>query len=150
MSDDPSRSTSASGRRPTPSSPTAARESWANDEMVWGVGTRRWTRVLGDVDGLDVVELGCGTAFFAARSRGGAPVPSASIRLRRNSTTARRMHAEIGLEFPLVEAPAEAVPLADSSFDLVLSEYGASLWADPTNGFRRPRACSVREAGSSF
>ena len=32
---------------------------------------------------------------------------------------------------PLVEASAEAVPLADGSFDLVLSEYGASIWCDP-------------------
>jgi SAM-dependent methyltransferase len=36
-----------------------------------------------------------------------------------------------GLEFPLVEAPSEAVPLPDASFDLAVSEYGASLWADP-------------------
>src|SRR4029077_17427404 len=33
--------------------------------------------------------------------------------------------------FPLVEAAAEAVPLADASFDLAVSEYGASLWAVP-------------------
>jgi SAM-dependent methyltransferase len=26
----------------------------------------------------------------------------------------------------------ESVPLPDASFDLVLSEYGASIWADPT------------------
>ena len=33
--------------------------------------------------------------------------------------------AEFGLEFPLLEASAEAVPLADASFDLAVSEYGA-------------------------
>ena len=38
---------------------------------------------------------------------------------------------ETGILFPLVEAPAEAVPLPDASFDLAISEYGASLWADP-------------------
>ena len=38
---------------------------------------------------------------------------------------------ETGIRFPLVESPAEAVPLPDASFDLALSEYGASLWADP-------------------
>jgi SAM-dependent methyltransferase len=31
----------------------------------------------------------------------------------------------------LVEAYGEAVPLPDAAFDLVLSEYGASIWADP-------------------
>jgi SAM-dependent methyltransferase len=41
------------------------------------------------------------------------------------------MQIEAGIEFPLVEAPGESVPLPDASFDLVLSEYGASLWADP-------------------
>jgi SAM-dependent methyltransferase len=41
------------------------------------------------------------------------------------------MQAETGIEFPLVEAAAEEVPLPDSSFDLALSEYGASIWADP-------------------
>jgi SAM-dependent methyltransferase len=41
------------------------------------------------------------------------------------------MQAKTGLEFPLYEAPGEDVPLPDASCDLVLSEYGASLWADP-------------------
>ncbi len=41
------------------------------------------------------------------------------------------MQAETGLEFPLVEAPGESVPLPGASFDLALSEYGASIWADP-------------------
>jgi SAM-dependent methyltransferase len=33
--------------------------------------------------------------------------------------------------FPLLLASAEQVPLADASFDLVISEYGASIWCDP-------------------
>jgi ubiquinone/menaquinone biosynthesis C-methylase UbiE len=41
------------------------------------------------------------------------------------------MQEETGISFPLVEAPAEAVPLPDASFDLAVSEYGASLWAVP-------------------
>jgi len=45
--------------------------------------------------------------------------------------TARRLMAETGIEFPLVEASAEDVPLPDASFDLAISEYGASLWCDP-------------------
>jgi SAM-dependent methyltransferase len=32
---------------------------------------------------------------------------------------------------PLIEANAEQVPLADGSFDLVVSEYGASVWCAP-------------------
>jgi SAM-dependent methyltransferase len=45
--------------------------------------------------------------------------------------TARRMQEHLGPVFPLVEAPGERVLLPDASFDLAVSEYGASLWADP-------------------
>src|SRR6266567_9136576 len=45
--------------------------------------------------------------------------------------TARRMMRETGIEFPLIEADAAETGLPDSSFDLVLSEYGASIWVDP-------------------
>jgi SAM-dependent methyltransferase len=41
------------------------------------------------------------------------------------------MQAEFGLDFPLIQAFAEDVPLTDASFDLAHSEYGASLFADP-------------------
>jgi ubiquinone/menaquinone biosynthesis C-methylase UbiE len=108
----------------------SAREAWTKATLEWGVFHIRdeW---LGDVAGLDVVELGCGTAYFSASlARAGArpvgvdPTPA-------QLETARRMQQETGIEFPLVEAPAESVPLPDASFDLALSEYGASLWADP-------------------
>ena len=36
-----------------------------------------------------------------------------------------------GIGFPLVEADAGATGLADACADLVLSEYGASIWVDP-------------------
>jgi len=110
-----------------------AAQSWAADEIRWGVWGRPESElnVLGDVDGLDIVELGCGTAYFSAwLARRGArvvgvdPTPA-------QLETARRMQQETGLEFPLVEATGEDVPLPDASFDIVHSEYGASIWADP-------------------
>ena len=111
----------------------SARRSWEREEIVWGVFgvPESEVGVLGDVSGLDAVELGCGTAFCSAwLARRGArvvgvdPTPA-------QLETARRMQAEFGLEFPLVEAFGEDVPLPDASFDLVHSEYGASIWADP-------------------
>jgi SAM-dependent methyltransferase len=45
--------------------------------------------------------------------------------------TARRCQQEFGIEFPLVEASAEDVPLPSESFDLAISEYGAVIWCDP-------------------
>jgi SAM-dependent methyltransferase len=110
-----------------------ARRKWEQREMTWGVWNtpESAVRVLPDVAGLDVVELGCGTAYFAswlarrgARVVGVDPTPA-------QLETARAMQAELGIEFPLVEAAAESVPLADASFDLALSEYGASIWSDP-------------------
>jgi SAM-dependent methyltransferase len=110
-----------------------AREAWAQPEIDWGVFgiPESQLSVLGDVAGLDALELGCGTAYFSAwlarrgaRAVGVDPTPA-------QLATAREMQAEFGLEFPLVEAAAEDVPLPDASFDLVHSEYGASIWADP-------------------
>ncbi len=114
--------------------PSATPETWASDEVGWGIFGIREEDLgspLGDVRGLDVVELGCGTAYFSARlaKRGARPVgvdPTPA-----QLATARRMQDATGITFPLVEAPGERVPLPDSSFDLALSEYGASLWADP-------------------
>jgi SAM-dependent methyltransferase len=111
-----------------------AERSWAPQEITWGVfgvGEMALGSPLGDVAGLDVVELGCGTAYFSAQlaMRGARPVgvdPTPA-----QLATARRMQALTGPVFPLVEAPAERVPLPDASFDLAFSEYGASLWADP-------------------
>ncbi|HEU5279530.1 MAG TPA: class I SAM-dependent methyltransferase [Gaiellaceae bacterium] len=111
----------------------SAQRAWAQDEIRWGVWERPESElnVLGDVDGLDIVELGCGTAYFSAwLARRGArvvgvdPTPA-------QLETARRLQRETQLEFPLIEATGEDVPLPDASFDIVHSEYGAAIWADP-------------------
>lgn len=111
-----------------------AKRAWDHEGILWGVfaiSEEEVGALPASVDGLDVVELGCGTAYFGSwLARRGAhvvgvdPTPA-------QLATARRMMAESGVEFPLVEAPGEAVPLPDASFDLAISEYGASLWADP-------------------
>jgi SAM-dependent methyltransferase len=87
--------------------------------------------VLGDVAGLDVVELGCGTAYFSAwLARLGARPVGVDITPAQLGT-ARRLMDETGIEFPLVEADAGETGLPDAGFDLALSEYGASIWVDP-------------------
>jgi SAM-dependent methyltransferase len=111
----------------------SAEKAWAQDEITWGI----WSipdselNVIGDVDGLDVIELGCGTAYFSswlarrgARVVGLDPTPA-------QLETARRMQRETGIEFELIEGIGEDVPKPDASFDVALSEYGASIWADP-------------------
>ena len=111
----------------------SGRRSWASDEPTWGIWgiPERELCLLPELEGKDVVELGCGTAYWSAwLTRRGARVVGVDptpAQLER----ARRFQAEFDLEFPLIEAAAEEVPLEDASFDLAFSEYGASIWADP-------------------
>jgi len=107
--------------------------NWAADEPSWGIWNvpERELRVLPEVGGLDVVELGCGTAYWSAwlARRGARPV---GIDIsEKQLETARRLQGEHGLEFPLLHGSAEEVPFPDRSFDLAISEYGAAIWCDP-------------------
>jgi SAM-dependent methyltransferase len=109
------------------------RRSWEAKEPSWGVWQvpESELRVLPDVSGLDVVELGCGTAYVSAwlARRGARPVGIDNFAVQ--LANARRFQREFGLEFPLIHADAERAPLASGRFDLAISEYGASIWCDP-------------------
>jgi SAM-dependent methyltransferase len=110
-----------------------ASTNWALDEISWGIWgiDEAELNVLGDVAGLDVVELGCGTAYFSAwlAKKGARPVGVDVTPAQLE--TARRLMRETGIEFPLLEADAAETGLGDGCADLVLSEYGASIWVDP-------------------
>jgi ubiquinone/menaquinone biosynthesis C-methylase UbiE len=116
---------------------TNAEHTDADAARQWNDATLRWGVFeiadvwLGDVAGLDVVELGAGTAYVSAKLARGGARPVAVDPTPAQLDTARRLQRETGIEFPLVESPAESVPLPDASFDVAISEYGASLWADP-------------------
>ena len=126
-----------------------AAAAWARDEIEWGVfaAPEIELHVLGDVAGKDIVELGCGTAYFSAwlAKRGARPVGVDVTPAQ--LATAQRMQQETGIDFPLIEASAEEVPLHDATFDLALSEYGASIWADP-RGWVREAARLLRPDGT--
>jgi SAM-dependent methyltransferase len=123
-----------------------AESNWASD-ISWGIWAvdEKELNVLGDVNGLDVAELGCGTAYFSAwlAKRGARPVGVDVTPAQ--LATARRMMQKTGIEFPLVEADAAETGLPDVSFDLVLSEYGASIWVDPYRWI--PEAARLLRAG---
>jgi SAM-dependent methyltransferase len=111
----------------------AARSNWAREAIGWGIWDIPETEIgaLPDVAGSDVVELGCGTAYISAwlARRGARPT---GVDLSENQlATARELQGQHGLHFPLIHASAEDVPLPDACADLVVSEYGASLWCDP-------------------
>ena len=109
------------------------RRAWAQAEPTWGIWhlPEAELRALPDVEGKDVIELGCGTAYWSAwMARRGARVVGIDNSAKQLET-ARALQQEHGLDFPLIHGNAECVPLPDASFDLALSEYGASLWCDP-------------------
>ena len=110
------------------------RRKWQPDRAPsWGVWDipEAELKTLPPLDGIDAIELGCGTAYWSAwLARGGARVVGVDI-TPEQLATARELQAEHGLDLKLIEGNAEEVPLPDASFDLALSEYGASIWCDP-------------------
>jgi SAM-dependent methyltransferase len=111
----------------------SGRRAWAQDELTWGMWEirEREVGVVPKVDGRDVVELGCGTAYWSAwlARRGGrvAALDNSSRQL----ATARMLQREFGLAFPLVHGNAEQTPFPSERFDVAISEYGAAIWCDP-------------------
>ena len=111
----------------------AADDMWARDEVAWGLFAvpERVLGVLGEVDGLDVVELACGTAYFSAwLARAGARTVAVDLS-HEQLVTAQRLQRRVGPSFPLVQADAEQLPLTGGCYDLVVSEHGAAAWCDP-------------------
>src|SRR6478609_9398860 len=109
-------------------------ENWAAEEVSWGIFSvpEEQVRLLpADLDGKDVIELGCGTAYVSAwlAKRGAKPVGIDNS--PKQLETARRLQAQHGIEFPLLLGNAETVPYPDASFDYAISEYGAAIWCDP-------------------
>jgi len=112
------------------------RRCWTSDTITWGIWNLLESEIgalspLEQWKGKDVVELGCGTAYFSAwfAKLGANPV---GIDLTpAQLANARAFQAEFGIDFPLIEASAEDVPLRSGTFDLAFSEYGASIWCDP-------------------
>lgn len=82
-------------------------------------------RLLGDVRGRDVLEIGCGAAQCARwLVTRGARVAAFDIS-RGQLLHARRIDEETGVRVPAVQADAEALPFAAESFDVACSAFGA-------------------------
>jgi SAM-dependent methyltransferase len=112
----------------------SADRSWTAAEPTWGIWRVPEAQIgvlPDDVTGLDAIDLGCGTGYVSAwlARKGARPVGIDSS--PEQLATARRMQTRHGLEFPLLLGNAEATPFDDASFDLAISEYGASIWCDP-------------------
>ena len=129
----------------------AGERNWAAAEPSWGIWAVPESRVgvlPADLAGKEAVELGCGTAYVSAwlARRGARPVgiDNSPAQL----ATARRLQREHGLDFPLLQADAEALPLPDARFDFAISEYGAAIWCDPYRWI--PEASRVLRPGGEL
>ncbi|HVU92981.1 MAG TPA: class I SAM-dependent methyltransferase [Jatrophihabitans sp.] len=104
-------------------------------------------RLLGDVAGRRVLEVGCGSAMCSRwlAARGARPVAfdiSAGM-LRHARLGARRT----GVDVPLVQADAEALPFADSVFDLAFTAFGAVAFVSDSARVMREVARVLRPGG---
>ncbi|NUR86553.1 MAG: methyltransferase domain-containing protein [Nonomuraea sp.] len=82
-------------------------------------------RLLGEVRGRDVLEIGCGAAQCARWLVGqGARVAAFDVS-HRQLRHSQRLDEETGLRVPAVQADAESLPFAAASFDLACSAFGA-------------------------
>ena len=103
------------------------------DEPRWGMWQLPDSElgILGELDGKDVLELGCGAAQWSILlARRGARVVGLD-NSGRQLEHARELMAAAGVDFPLVHASADEVPLPDASFDVVFCDHGAMTFADP-------------------
>jgi SAM-dependent methyltransferase len=103
------------------------------DEPRWGMWQLPDSElgVLGDVAGKDVLELGCGAAQWSILLSGRGARCVGLDNSARQLEHARRLMDAAGVDFPLVHASADDVPLPDASFDVVFCDHGAMTFADP-------------------
>ena len=124
----------AAWQRWAPHYRAAGRRAWAEDEPRWGM----WATLESEIGllrecevGWNAVELGCGTGHVCAwLARAGLHPVGIDI-AQAQIDNAFAFQYEFNVRFRLDQANAELVPYEDASFDLAISEYGASVWCDP-------------------
>jgi SAM-dependent methyltransferase len=113
---------------------------------AWGVWRIPETELgaLGEVRGLDVLELGCGAAQWSI-----ALVAEGARAVGIDLSTKQLRHArKASSGLPLVQGSAEELPFTDASFDLVFCDHGAMGFADPDRTV--PEVARVLRPGGRF
>jgi SAM-dependent methyltransferase len=115
--------------------------------MAWGFWRipERRLRLLGDVRGQRVLELGCGAARWSlGLSRKGASAIGIDTSGKQLSHALRVLGTERP-KVPLLRASAERLPFRDAVFDLAFCDFGALTFADPERAI--PEAARVLRPG---
>lgn len=106
-------------------------------------------RVLGDVAGLRVLEVGCGAAQCARwLTTQGARAVGLDLSTRQLQH-ARRIDEHTGVRVPVVTGTATALPFGDEKFDVVFSAFGALQFVQDA-GRAVSEAARVLETGGRF
>jgi ubiquinone/menaquinone biosynthesis C-methylase UbiE len=103
--------------------------------------------LLGDVGGRRVLEVGCGAAQCARWLAGEGASPVGVDLSAGQLAHARRLGARTGVEVPLIQADAAALPFADASMDLACSAFGAVPFVADGAALMREAARVLRPGG---
>ena len=118
-------------------------------DFVWGPERLReqTARLLGDVTGKRVLEIGCGGAQCSRwlSGQGASPVATdvSTGQLRQAVLISRR----VGVDVPLVQADAQRLPFADETFDVACAAYGAIPFVADSATVMREAARVLRPGG---
>jgi SAM-dependent methyltransferase len=128
-----------------------AEKGWKSDNPLWGIWQipeSKLNLLPNNLKGMKCIEIGCGTGYVSSwMTRRGAEVVGIDP-TPNQLKTARQLEKEHQLGVKFVEGFGEQLPFPDSCFDFAISEYGASLWADPYEWI--PEAARVLKPGSQL
>ena len=101
--------------------------------MAWGTWRipEAELHILGEVANKDVLELGCGAARWSIALAGCGARPVGLDVSSRQLEHARHLMVQAAVDFPLIQASAEDIPLPDASFDIVFCDWGTMTFCDP-------------------
>ena len=104
-------------------------------------------RLLGDVRGKRVLEVGCGGAMCSRWLLGQGALPIASDVSAGMLRHARAYNADTGIGVPLVQADAQYLPFASGAFDIVFTSFGAVPFVADSPRLMREVARVLRSGG---
>jgi len=118
-------------------------------DFVWGPENLREStaRLLGEVAGRRVLEVGCGAAQCSRWLKTAGASPVAFDISGGQLAQGRELNARSGVVVPLVQADAQRLPFADASFDLACSAYGAIPFVADSAAVMREVARVLRPGG---